>query len=85
MMSSPTSAVKRLINRVSVDAAFFKKMSPMENLSYAARLYGMETAPARKEILAILEPTRLHARARLRAAGGCRAACSRRSRSPARC
>ena len=25
-------AVKRLINRVSVDAAFFKKLSPMENL-----------------------------------------------------
>src|SRR5207248_9063525 len=24
--------VKRLINRVSVDAAFFKKLSPMENL-----------------------------------------------------
>ncbi len=33
-------AVKRLINRVSVDAAFFKKLSPYENLIYAARLYG---------------------------------------------
>ncbi len=32
--------VKQLINRVSVDAAFFKKLSPMENLLYAARLYG---------------------------------------------
>ena len=32
-------AVKRLINRVSVDAAFFKKLSPMENVVYAARLY----------------------------------------------
>ncbi|MDL2336001.1 MAG: ATP-binding cassette domain-containing protein [Chloroflexota bacterium] len=32
-------AVKRLINRVSVDAAFFKKLSPNENLMYAARLY----------------------------------------------
>jgi ABC-2 type transport system ATP-binding protein len=31
-------AVKRLINRVSVDAAFFKKLSPMENLLFAARL-----------------------------------------------
>ena len=29
--------VKRLINRVSVDAAFFKKLSPMENLTFAAR------------------------------------------------
>src|SRR3954464_10556717 len=34
--------VKRLINRVSVDAAFFKKLSPMENLSFAARLYGLD-------------------------------------------
>src|ERR671932_2698506 len=29
--------VKRMINRVSVEAAFFKKLSPMENLMYAAR------------------------------------------------
>ena len=35
-------AVKRLINRVSVDAAFFKKLSPMENLLFAARLYGLD-------------------------------------------
>lgn len=34
-------AVKRLINRVSVDAAFFKKLSPQENLLYGARLYGV--------------------------------------------
>lgn len=33
--------VKRLINRVSVDAAFFKKLSPRENLLYGARLYGV--------------------------------------------
>ena len=36
-------AVKRLINRVSVDAAFFKKLSPAENLSFAARLYGLDS------------------------------------------
>lgn len=47
-------AVKRLINRVSVDAAFFKKLSPMENLMYAARLYGLETAPARVKVVEIL-------------------------------
>jgi ABC-2 type transport system ATP-binding protein len=47
-------AVKRLINRVSVDAAFFKKLSPMENLVYAARLYGMDVATARREAIAIL-------------------------------
>jgi ABC-2 type transport system ATP-binding protein len=33
--------VKRLINRVSVEAAFFKKLSPRENLLYGARLYGL--------------------------------------------
>ena len=32
--------VKRLINRVSVEASFFKKLSPQENLRYALRLYG---------------------------------------------
>jgi ABC-2 type transport system ATP-binding protein len=47
-------AVKRVINRVSVDAAFFKKLSPFENLAYAARLYGMEPKPARAEAIAIL-------------------------------
>jgi len=46
--------IKRLINRVSVDAAFFKKLSPMENLLYAARLYGMSGGEARNEIVAIL-------------------------------
>ena len=48
-------AVKRLINRVSVDAAFFKKLSPMENLVFAARLYGIDGAVAKREALAILE------------------------------
>jgi ABC-2 type transport system ATP-binding protein len=47
-------AVKRLINRVSVDAAFFKKLSPMENLLFAARLYGLHGRTARTEALAIL-------------------------------
>jgi ABC-2 type transport system ATP-binding protein len=47
-------AVKRLINRVSVDAAFFKKLSPHENLTYAARLYGMDAGQARLEAIEIL-------------------------------
>jgi ABC-2 type transport system ATP-binding protein len=47
-------AVKRLINRVSVDAAFFKKLSPAENLIYAARLYGIDSGHARREIVRIL-------------------------------
>jgi ABC-2 type transport system ATP-binding protein len=47
-------AVKRLINRVSVDAAFFKKLSPYENLIYAARLYGVDAGHARREMIRIL-------------------------------
>ena len=47
-------AVKRLINRVSVDAAFFKKLSPMENLMFAARLYGLDAAVAKREAVEIL-------------------------------
>lgn len=48
------AAVKRMINRVSVDAAFFKKLSPMENLMYAARLYGVNARQAREKIVEIL-------------------------------
>ena len=40
--------VRRLVNRVSVEASFFKKMSSAENLSYAARFYGMPPSEARK-------------------------------------
>jgi ABC-2 type transport system ATP-binding protein len=37
---SDAAWVRRHINRVSVEAAFFKALSPWENLLYAARLYG---------------------------------------------
>jgi ABC-2 type transport system ATP-binding protein len=47
-------AVKRLINRVSVDAAFFKKLSPHENLTYAARLYGLDAHQAKLDAIRIL-------------------------------
>jgi ABC-2 type transport system ATP-binding protein len=50
-----TRAVQRLVNRVSVEASFFKKMSASENLSYAARFYGMGPAQTRAEIPRILE------------------------------
>lgn len=53
--------VQRLINRVSVEAAFFKKLSPLENLMYGARLYGLGGAEAREKIEHIL--TRLDLRA----------------------
>ena len=46
--------VQRLINRVSVEASFFKKLSPMENLIYAARLYNMPAQEARAKIRSIL-------------------------------
>jgi len=48
------AAVKRMINRVSVEASFFKKLSPMENLLYAARLYRVEPSYARERIVEIL-------------------------------
>jgi ABC-2 type transport system ATP-binding protein len=47
-------AVKKLINRVSVDAAFFKKLSGIENLMYAARLYGLSGKEARAQAFAIM-------------------------------
>ena len=48
-------AGKRLINRVSVEASFFKKLSPMENLLYAARLYGVPARVAREEVVRMLD------------------------------
>jgi ABC-2 type transport system ATP-binding protein len=47
-------AVRRLVNRVSVEASFFKKMSAAENLSYAARFYGIPARETRDEIPRIL-------------------------------
>jgi ABC-2 type transport system ATP-binding protein len=51
---SESRAVRRLVNRVSVEASFFKKMSAAENLSYAARYYGMTSRQTRGEIPALL-------------------------------
>lgn len=48
-------AVQRVINRVSVEASFFKKLSPMENLMYGARLYGMPGKETRIRIVEILK------------------------------
>jgi len=47
--------VRRLVNRVSVEASFFKKMSPVENLSYAARFYGIGLRETRERIPEILD------------------------------
>jgi ABC-2 type transport system ATP-binding protein len=48
-------AVQRLVNRVSVEASFFKKMSAAENLGYASRFYGMTAGETRDAIPEILE------------------------------
>jgi ABC-2 type transport system ATP-binding protein len=48
-------AVRRLVNRVSVEASFFKKMSAAENLAYAARFYGMGPRETHAKIPVILE------------------------------
>ena len=47
-------AVQRLMNRVSVEASFFKKLSAYENLLYGAKLYGMTTRESKPRIGAIL-------------------------------
>lgn len=45
--------VRRHVNRVSVEAAFFKELSPWENMVYAARLYGY--AGVRSRVVEILD------------------------------
>ncbi len=48
-------AVRAVVNRVSVEASFFKRMSAAENLSYAARFYGLGPSLTRRRIPEILE------------------------------
>ena len=75
-----TKIIRQLVNRVSVEASFFKKMSASENLSYAARFYGMPPSVTRTAIPEILEKVGsppIAAASRWRT---CRAACNRRSR-----
>src|SRR5262245_43891244 len=48
-------AVRWKIGRVSVDAAFYKKLSARENLLYSAYLYGLEPKRAEKRAFEILE------------------------------
>ncbi len=47
-------AVRRIVNRVSVEASFFKRLSATENLSYAARFYGIGRSETRRRIPDIL-------------------------------
>lgn len=48
---------QRMMNRVSVEASFFKKLSATENLLYGAKLYGVTSSEAKPRIDAILERT----------------------------
>ena len=86
VVSATPRAVRRLVNRVSVEASFFKKMSAVENLSYAARFYGLTAAldarphSRRSSSASASPPTGATSRWRTS-----RAECSRRSRSPGRC
>ncbi|HYN83849.1 MAG TPA: ABC transporter ATP-binding protein [Pyrinomonadaceae bacterium] len=47
--------VRQKIGRVSVDAAFYKKLSARENLLYSAFLYGLERREAERRSMEILE------------------------------
>lgn len=47
--------IRRLIGRVSVDAAFYKKLSARENLVYTALLYGLKPGDAEKQAMEMLE------------------------------
>src|SRR3982075_4746932 len=54
VVAEPLS-VRRHVNRVSVEAAFFKELSPWENMLYAARLYGGGEGGTRKRVMEILD------------------------------
>jgi len=47
--------VRRKIGRVSVDAAFYKKLSARENLLYTALLYGLKPSVAERQAMEVLE------------------------------
>jgi ABC-2 type transport system ATP-binding protein len=47
--------VRQVMNRVSVEASFFKRLSSAENLIYAARLYGISATEAGRKSKQILE------------------------------
>jgi len=48
-------SVRKHVNRVSVEAAFFKELSPWENMLYAARLYGRGQGGTREKVVEILD------------------------------
>ena len=76
---------QRMMNRVSVEASFFKKLSAYENLLYGSKLYGVTTSEAKPRIDEILDASGSISNAPTSRWRIFRAACSRRSRWPGRC
>ncbi len=54
--------VREKIGRVSVDAAFYKKLSARENLLYTALLYGLDRASAERRAMETLEQLGMESR-----------------------
>src|SRR3954462_12411527 len=52
---SESRVVRTMVNRVSVEASFFKKMSANENHAYAARFYGLTPKETKERIPEILK------------------------------
>ncbi len=48
------AAVQALVNRAALDANFFKKLSPVENLLYGAKQYGVRPGATRRRVLDLL-------------------------------
>src|ERR1044072_1153841 len=55
MLPEQADDVRRIIGRVSVDAAFYKKLSARENLLHTALPYGHNTREAERRVMEILE------------------------------
>ena len=55
MLPEQQEQVRKIIGRVSVDAAFYKKLSARENLLYTALLYGQKAREAERRAMDILE------------------------------
>ncbi|QTA38241.1 ABC transporter ATP-binding protein [Thermosipho ferrireducens] len=51
--------IRNIINRVSVEASFFKKLSAKENLLFAAGLYGLSRKRAFKKVLELSQKVNL--------------------------
>ncbi len=54
-LKTSASKIREVIARVSVDAAFFKRLTPRENLLFAGRLYGMDSESIIKKSRVILD------------------------------